>query len=200
MKNFMQGAVRLIAVVGIICLANSCYRLSDMPGKSTEVITKGDLSGRVDFAVAPIIDQREKTFSSLPEEQLRRAFQTGLLRRRYSPLSLEFVDSRVVDAGYVPGSSQEDAVLQITIEEWDDSLWEIHRALIVSIEAIAIDPSAPEGAVLWKARSERRFDKDEFGDPAHQPTESQRLQHACNVIAAEILTAMPARTEAPGRL
>ncbi len=196
----IQGAVRLSLVLCTLVLASSCYRLKGLEGQTTEVITAGDLGSRVEFAVAPIIDVRPVRDSDIPEAQLRKAFQLALLKRRYSPLSLDYVDGQATEAGYHAGASQEEATLQITIEDWDSSLWQIKRALNVQIEVVAIDPNGPAGSVLWRARSERRFDKGAFGDPSRQPTEMQRLQHACNVIATEILSAMPARTEAPGRL
>jgi len=196
----MRGASSLILFVCVSVLVSSCYRLKPLDGQSTEVITSGNLGARVEFAIAPVVDLREVAESKIPDRQLRDAFAHALLKRRYSPLSLDYVDSKVVNASYEPGAAQEEAVLQITVMEWDSSLWQIHRALHVTIEAVAIDPEDPDGAVLWKARVARRFDKDDFGDPAHQPTEPLRLQHACDVIAVELLSEMPARTEAAGRL
>lgn len=200
MKNSMRGATSLILFVLVAVSASSCYRLKALEGESTEVITTGDLGARVEFAVAPIVDDRKVMTKALPTDTIRRAFQMALLKRRYSPLSLDYVDSQVVNASYAPGAAQEEAMLRITIEEWDSALWDIHRALEVTIEVEAIDPQAPAGAVLWKARSSRRFDKADFGEPAHQPTELQRMQHACEVIANELMRKMPARTEAAGRI
>jgi len=200
MKNSMRGALSLILLLCVSVSVSSCYRLKPLDGQSTEVITTGDLGSRVEFAVAPVIDLREDDHTAIPAGTLRRAFQVALLKRRYSPLSLDYVDSQVVNAAYEPGAADEEVMLRITISEWDSSLWEIHRALRVTIEVEAIDPKDPAGAVLWKARCSRRFDKAEFGEPAHQPTELQRMQHACEVIANEMMLKMPPRTEAAGRL
>ena len=175
----IREAARLLPAVLVLFLT-ACYQLPPREGGSVDVITVGDIEtvSPVDIAVAPLIDLTEVLPTHIPEEDLRTAFARALVKRRYTPLHLDYVDRHVVDAAYAPGAAGEDAVLVISVEEWDDSLWDIHYALNVTLEAVVIDPDAPSGAELWKARVSRRFDKNDFGEPTLQPTEIQRLQHA----------------------
>ena len=198
--RFLTGVAMF---AGALLAFPSCQQLTPMGGRTVDVITTGDLEavGPIDIAVAPVVDLTEGVQGGeIPDRILRTAFQRALLKRRYSPLSIGYVDSFVVDGAYAHGSAAEDAVLVLSIERWNDTLWEIHHALEITMEVRVVDPTAPAGSDLWKGRVERRFDKSDF--PGHDglSTDVQRFENACNSIASEILAAMPARTSAPGRL
>ena len=100
-----------------------------------------------DIVVMPVANHTGQ--ASLPLSELRRAFQEGLVLRRYSPLSLEYVDSHLdyaaaegseaIEASYPVGSLQEGAVLQIAINTWDDSAWRSHGRLTIQADVHLLD-------------------------------------------------------------
>ena len=100
-------------------LAVGCNSLPDRPGAHTELLMRGTLESirPVDVAVAPITNL--SSAADVPEEALRTAFHEALVKRRYSSLSLEYVDLQVVEASYVTGSADEDACLRVEIRNWD---------------------------------------------------------------------------------
>ncbi|MCP3917320.1 MAG: hypothetical protein GY711_17375 [bacterium] len=182
----------VIAIVG-----SSCQELPHQTGTRVQVLEHGRIEelNPNDIAVPPIILSQEGL--RVPEE-LRAAFQRGLVKRRYTPLSLEYVDSSVIEASYDPGRLQEDAVCQVTVHDWDSTLWDARTALFVDIEMRMIDPEAPDGPALFAARLPGRFD---FGGDSHRyANDNARLRAACDHLVEEILSAMPARRTGPGRL
>jgi hypothetical protein len=140
----------------------------------------------VDVAVAPVNNSAGK---EVPSKDLRECFHETLVSRRYSPLSIAFVDRNVVDATYTPGASNEQAVLTIDVERWDRSLWKTHNALTVRIHVRMLD--AASGGELWSGRVDQRYD---FGAALDNlPTETAKVRFACEKIAAEVLERLPAR-------
>ena len=170
----------------------------DVP-KSRGVAVHATESGRllavnpIEVAVAPIVNAAG---ASLPAAALRDSFQKGLVERRYSPLALDYVDRKVVEASYTPGASDEQAALVITVEKWDSSLWTTHGAITAKVVAQMIDAKGG-GEVLWSATADQRFDFPELRE--HLSTETARVQYACDEIAAELLAKLPPRTPKPGR-
>lgn len=147
----------------------------------------------IEVAVAPIVNA---SGASVPAGELRVSFQRELVERRYSPLALDFVDRRVVDAAYTPGAAQESATLTVTIEKWDSSLWTTHGAITAKITASLLDAKG-SGDVLWSATADQRFDFLQVRE--NLSTEGARVRYACDAIAAELLARLPARTARPGR-
>lgn len=192
---FLRVAASCTAVLACVALA-ACSSIPKRPGSSVETISPATVGARspVDVVVAPIANPTNT--ASLPGEALRESFHDGLVKRRYSPLALTYVDRKVVDAAYKPGSLQEEAVLQVTVERWDDSLWDTHRALTIKISARLIDATSSTGADLWAGRLERRFDVDQTGESTLGA--AGLMRRACESIAAELLAALPARDPAPG--
>lgn len=180
---------------GLLLLA-ACTSIPRRPGGTIETVPSGKLEMKspIDVAVAPI--ENASGVKGIPLAMLRESFHKGLVKRRYSPLGLEYTDRKVVDAAYKPGSLQEEAVLQIKIERWDTSLWASHDALTIKAEARLIDAQDPKGGDLWIGRVEQRFD---FGqDRERFATEDPMWRFACDQIASEVLAALPARNAAPG--
>jgi hypothetical protein len=167
-------------------------------GVTVETSSTGKLEKRnpIDVVVAPI--ENESKNEAAPLADLRAAFQHGLVKARYSPLSLELVDSKVVDDVYKPGALQEDADLVVKIERWDTSLWDTHSALLIKAEVRMIDPKEPAGGVLWTGKIDHRY---EFGAYRNKYNTDAAMSHfVCEEIASEILAALPPRTTAPGSL
>jgi hypothetical protein len=144
----------------------------------------------LEIAVAPVVNAAGR---DVPQQDLRVAFHRALVERRYSPLALEYVDRKVVDAAYTPGAAEESATMTITIEKWDASLWATHGAVTAKMSVQIVDPKG--GAVLWSGTTDRRFDFPDVRE--NLSTERARIQYACNQIASEILTRLPSRTARP---
>ncbi len=195
LRSTLRVAAGCIPVAACIALA-ACSSIPKRPGSSVETLSPSNVAARspVDVVIAPIANPSGK--ASVPSEMLRESFHDGLVKRRYSPLALTYVDRKVVDASYKPGTLQEEAVLQVTVERWDDSLWDSHRAVTLRIAARLIDAANPSGGDLWAGRLERRFDVDKGGESTLGA--DGLMRKACESIAAELLAALPARDPAPG--
>jgi len=140
----------------------------------------------IDVAIAPVHNAAGK---DVPAAELRMCFHKGLVARRYSPLALAYVDRNVVDAAYTPGASNEQAVMIIDIERWDTSIWKTHNAISTRMVVRMLD--AAGGQELWSGRVDQRFD---FGTAIdNMPTETARMNYACESISAAILEKLPAR-------
>jgi hypothetical protein len=150
----------------------------------------------VEIVIAPVIDARTQKGRemALPTGTLRTALQSVLVQRRYSPLNLDLVDTKVVNAAYRPGSLDEQAVLQLTVERWDTSLWTVRQSITATLDARMLSPT---GTVLWSGRlQDARFD---FADIKEQyTTESALIRHACTKVLTELLAALPPREPRPG--
>jgi len=195
-KNRLQVHLGILSLLFTLFGVSACKQLPQRPGADVQV-TPGRLGqlNPSDVVVAPIINKMER--AEAPEHEIREAFQAALVRRRYSPLALDFVDSRVVDAAYRPGALQEEAVLQIVVHDWDDSKWETRTALIVDIEAVMIDASGPTGEALWSGRLTKRYNIDT--DRSRFATQAQMRREACQRVAVDLMAAMPGRATEPGR-
>ncbi len=173
-------------------LAVSCRNLPTQYGESVQVLQDGGQLQAVnpnDIVVAPVELAIEGL--TVPDRQLRTAFQGMLIRRHYSPLALDFVDSRVVEASYTAGALHEQAVLQIVIHNWDARYWGTRDAMVVDIEARMLDTRNPDGPPLWAARLPRRFDMAEDAATATSDVMLKRL--LCERIAKDLLSVLPGR-------
>ena len=94
----------------------------------------------------------------LPLESLRAKFHAGLVKKRYSPLSLEFVDARAIEAAYRPGAMDEQAVFQVTLLDWGDRALETHGRLEVTAAIHLLDAERGSGEVLWGGTVTRKVD------------------------------------------
>jgi len=197
----MQSAIRTFSVLAVLIgVGTACQTTPRMPGRDVQVTDQGRLVelNPSDIAVLPI--EVVGTSIAPPVETLRRSAMKGLVRRRYSPLSAGMVDEQLlptegadgpVEASYAPGDLEEDAVLKITIDEWDTKHWDIRRAIAVGLTARMIDPRDPLGPDLWTARIDREF---RFSTDGAVPTASTRaLERACDEIFSEVFSRLPAR-------
>jgi hypothetical protein len=173
-----------------------CNQLPPERGTHVQTVASDKLEKRnaIEVAVPPI--QNATGDDTVPIVDLREAFQAGLVRRRYSPLSLDYVDRKVIDATYTPGSLQESAVLQVEIQGWDTSLFETRAALTVKARARLIDAENPANGQLWSGTLDHRFDFEAERD--RFTTQESFLRYACGRVADELLAALPAREAHPG--
>lgn len=189
----------LFTFLGSACLgvvSASCNQLPPERGEHVQTVSSDKLDKRnpIEVVVAPVANATGD--DTVPIVMLREAFQAGLVRRRYSPLALEYVDKKVVDATYTPGSLQESAVLQIEIQGWDTSLLEARAAISVKARARLVDAEDPAKAELWSGFIDHRFDFE--ADRDKYPAREVFQRYICTRIADELLAALPAREAAPG--
>jgi TolB-like protein len=175
-------------------LASGCRSLPRPAGMHTEASASPELTSKapMEVAIAPVVND---SGVKVPEGALRQGFANGLIKRRYSPLALTYVDSRVTDAAYSPGAANEQAVLQIQIERWDEALWSSRAAISLTLNAKLLDTKT--NAELWSGRVDRRFD---FSTSEAYATDAERVQAACDQIAYEVLARLPQRQTGPGKL
>jgi hypothetical protein len=186
---------QLVHLASLVCLATACNSLPHPPGENVTTQKGNALEQHspIEVAIAPINDSSGNT--ALPRNELRSAFQGALLRRRYTPIALSLVDSKVVNAAYKPGALDEQAVLLLDVQRWDTHLWESRSVIEVTIRARVVAPDNPSGE-LWSGVLEKRCD---FGEVQEQyATEAALRRYACEQIANELLEAMPARQPVPG--
>jgi len=191
-----RSIVRSSSCVALLLAVGACYQLPKAKGYDVQVHS-GALADKNprDVAIAPVLFVHEDTRA--PEEALRRAFQKGLVLRRYSALALEQVDENLVEASYTPGRVNEDAVLEILVYSWNEREWDSRALLIVDLEARLIDPAGTSLDPLWAGRLEKRFQFTRQAETT--PSGRTRMQRACDAIATEILSVLPPRTVLPGR-
>jgi hypothetical protein len=194
-RPVLRRRPRSLALLGLGLVLVACNNLPERRGASVVqgVAPSGALeeANPADIVVAPILDETGNR--AFPAAMLREAFQAGLVKRRYSPLGLAYVDDHVVEGAYTPGTLEEDAVLTVIVESWDTTYLESRGGIAVRAEARLTD-AATQG-LLWSGRIDRSFD---FGSlRARNPTRERFQREACDKIAGEILAALPARTPQP---
>ena len=188
--------------------AVACRSLPDPKGDEVQVLYEGALeeASPVDVVVAPV--ENRSGDPDVPGDLLRESFQRALVKRRYSPLALEFVEQAieevevpsgdgegvVTEASYRPGSLGEDAVLRVIVHEWDDSLLDTHGIVDARIDAYMLDGAG--GPELWGGRVVKRVNLTQYRTRA--ATDRALLAFGCDEMAEEVLAAMPARTPRPG--
>ncbi len=160
----------------------------------------------VDIAVLPPVDAtppREMLIPGIqaptpPVEKFRLAAYEQLIQRRYTPLSLDFIDMKLlgkpepVAASYqdMRGSWGEDAVLGITINHYNASRLEARKAISIGLEAYLL--SSRTGETLWQGRISRNFDFSE-DDRAAQASKQDLEEKAITKIVEEIFQQIPRR-------
>lgn len=140
-----------------------------------------------DIVVLPI---ENTTGKELPLEELRSDFHARLVRLRYSPLALDYVDAnRPLEASYTPGGLSEEAAFAVVITGWDDTLWNSHRRLVIDAEVHMLD--AITGAPIWGGTVSRRVDV--MKDVPRSALDRTLLSHALELFAGDVLASMPPR-------
>lgn len=176
--------------------AVACQELPDQPGRTVHVTETGRVEevNPNDIVVAPIQFLDEALI--VPQRALREAFVRELVARRYAPLSLDLVDEGVVEASYRTGILQEDAVLVITVRDWDKDTWSARHALDVDLEVRLVDPRNPNGPPLWAAVLDDRFDFTHWEE--RHATPDALLRAALEHVAGQVLARLPKRDVSPG--
>jgi hypothetical protein len=174
-------------------LASACATPPPPRGATQENLAARRLNAvqPVEVVVMPVENLTEAT--ALPLNDLRDQFQRGLVQRRYSPLSLEFVDQhRTSEATYRPGALGEQAVLRVAITGWDTSRWRSHATIVIDADVHLLDATAPETSnALWGGHANRRIDLSRQRDTFL--SERAMLQKAVELFVDEVLGTLPAR-------
>ena len=140
-----------------------------------------------DIVVLPI---RNTTGMDLPLEELRVGFHARLVRLRYSPLALDYVDAnQPVEASYVPGRLSEEAAFEVVITGWDDSLWRTHSRLVIDADVHVLD--GVTGAPIWGGHVSRRVDV--IKDIPRSALNRTLLSRALEIFVGDVLASMPPR-------
>lgn len=191
----IRPSLRHLSFVFLALALAGCGSIPTRRGTSVDVSPSAKLerASPTDIAVLPV--EVAAGLKKVPAKEMREALESGLVLRRYSPLATAFVDSKVTEAAFQPGSLREDAVLRVTIENWDDKSWVTHGAVTLRLHARILDSKS--GGELWAGRLDRRFDlgkdRDQF------TTEAPMRKLLCDTVVGELFSALPARVTKPGR-
>ena len=174
----------------LILFVSSCQDTPKPPrGYDNLGLDAGTLSevNPTDFVVLPV---ENATGRDVPVDELRVGFHAGLVRLRYSPLALDYVDAnRPVEASYAPGQLSEEAALKVVITGWDDSRWATHSRLIIDAEVHVLD--GVTGASIWGGHVTRRVDV--VKDLPRSALNRTLLSRALDEFVGDVLASLPPR-------
>lgn len=143
-----------------------------------------------DVVVLPIENQTGR--SGLPLDHMRKQFHEGLVKLRYSPLALDYVDSKVVDATYTPGELREEGIFRVFLTGWDDSNWGTRGRLVIDADVYLLDANRPEvGSALWGGHVQRVMEMGQAREIA--ATERALMERTIERYVSEVLASLPAR-------
>jgi hypothetical protein len=144
----------------------------------------------LEIAVLPVQSSTGK--ENVPLEALRQAFHHGLVRQRYTPLALAYVDTKIVEAAYTPGESNENAILQVFVSRWDDSRWKSGAELRVDGEIYLLDVAHPDPTkALWGGKFSRTVTM--LARRQVVATDGELLNEAVQQFAEDVLASLPSR-------
>jgi len=181
----------LTALASLACFS-ACGPTRPPRGLDNPQIIVGSLSqvNPLDIVVLPI--QNNTGRPNLPLAQLRQAFHAGMVHQKYSPLSLDYVDQRVVEAAYTPGTLNEQAILQVFINSWDDSQWKSMSRLHIEAEVYLLDSKNPDQRQpLWGGKVDRHIDLGR--EMAGIPNSNAAMTRAIEKFTDDVLASLPPR-------
>ncbi|MAG63857.1 hypothetical protein CMO84_10095 [Candidatus Woesearchaeota archaeon] len=203
-RSTTHRSIQALAVTALFTIA-SCALPNSIPeqrGGGVAVLAGTGLEelNPADVAVAPVAihmeDMSQRHRDAVPQWGLRQAMQRALVRRRYSPLSLDFVDSSVVNASYSAGAVGEQAVCEIIVHSWSERYWATEKRLDVDVEVRMVDPAAVEGSTpLWAARMDGMVALNSI---TNYSSEEALRAAVLDEISLELVARMPARNLSAG--
>lgn len=194
-KNRIRTLALTLALAAGI---SACAQLPHRYGKNVVMLPSGGLieAAPTDIVVAPVVILDDAAAGDVPRDELRAAFQRFLPLRRYTPLSLEYVNERAVEASYTVGACDEEATLEIRIHRWDDTFWETRGTIDAVVEARFVDATGAYSQPLWAGHLEQQMNT---GSERESHSSSERLIEAlCDEITRELLEDLPSRRVEPG--
>ena len=192
MKQLVRIAPLFLAALVAVAGFAACGPTRPPRGLDNPNLIVGALSqvNPTDIVVLPIQNKTGRT--GLPLAQLRQAFHAGLVRQKYSPLSLEFVDARVVEAAYTPRMLEEQAILQIFVNNWDDSQWHSMSKLHIEAEIYLLDSMNPDPRQpLWGGKVDRYVDLSR--EMPGLSSNSAAMKLAIEKFTQDVLASLPPR-------
>lgn len=191
----------LIASVLALSIAGACRTFP--PVDVIPSVSTGPALAAVnpmEVAILPVLDNTVADSASWLLDDMRHQAQRAVVDRSYTALGLAHVDTRLVGegAGWSPrdqslvrlcGRFEEDAILGITVNVWDEA--EIMRTARVRFALEAQLVGGSESQVLWNGRLEGSIKAGGAG-----PAPFDRQDRARDVAAravAELVALLPAR-------
>jgi hypothetical protein len=190
---------RTLPSLALLALAAACASAPKLPpgADNPGLAAQDELKSVNPCEVAVLRVENRTQQTGLPLDALRKHFHEGLVERHYSPLALAFVDKHytggaAAEASYVPGASQEHAVLKIVLTGWDDKLWKSHARLVVDADVWLLDASATAGSEpLWGGHVSRTMDMARLRE--FTAGDGPLLDRTMEDFADQVLASLPAR-------
>ena len=192
MKQLDRTAPLFLVALASIGLFAACESTKAPRGLDNPNLIVGSLNqvNPLDIVVLPIVNSTGR--DGLPLAQLRQSFQAGLVRQKYSPLSLDYVDAHVVEAAYKPGELKEQAILQLSINGWDDSQWQSLSRLHIEAEINLLDSQkADPRQPLWGGKVDRYIDLSR--EMPGIPNATVAMNMAIERFTQDVLSSLPPR-------
>lgn len=182
----LGSSIFLLALLATACGTPHRPRGADNPG-----LVLGRLAEKnpLDIAVLPVTNATGR--GDVPLDQIRREFAAGLVGLRYSPLALDYVDRRAVEASYEPGSLAEHALLRVSITRWDDTHWRSHGRIAVEGDVALTDAASLAAPALWGGHVARQVELGLARDVI--ATDADRRAEAVRRFVQGVLASLPAR-------
>ncbi len=135
---------------------------------------------------------------ALPLAEIREIAYRELIRQRYTPISLTFLDNAFFgkatpsEASFkeVEERTNADALLSISIKRWDDSRWRGDKVLGIGAELYLID--AKTGETLWQANIDWDMNFAMESD-IHRATTTELTDRAVSRFFQRLVQAIPMR-------
>jgi len=184
----------VLATLLVACGALSCGTPHHVLGADNDGLTVGRLAtvNPLEVVVPPI--ENNTGVETIPLGDLREKFHAGLVKLRYTPLSLDYVDRNAtpIEAGYQPGALGEQATLRVILTGWDDSLWRSRSRLVVDADVYLLDASNSElSKALWGGHVTRNIDLSL--QAAAVSTPKAMLDRATSEFVDGVLASLPPR-------
>ncbi len=173
---------------------SGCASTHKVRGADNEGLSAGRLAAVNPLEVVVPGIENQCGRDGLPLDALRARFHAGLVKLRYTPLALDYVDrnASAVEASYRPGALGEQASLRVVLTGWDDSLWKSRSRLVIDADIYLLDAREPElSRALWGGHVTRTIDLSR--QAAALPTAGAMLDRAVAEFVDGVLASLPAR-------
>lgn len=152
----------------------------------------------IDIAVLPVYTGRK--FEPSLAKALRGTVKDELLDKRYSPVSFDsidsklgdFPDSRELDLHTMRGNFDEDALLYVRLDQWDDSMLSKHQFMLVGLTFTLYDSRT--GSQLWTHRVTDRSMR--MPSPNRPEGDKTTEGYIASQLVSEALATLPTKDQA----
>lgn len=196
-RNFSSRLVATLILLGCAALPvalTGCAASHKVRGADNEGLSTGRLGVVNPLEIVVPRIENQSSVAGIPLDELRAKFHAGLIKLRYTPLALDYVDrnAAAVEAGYRPGELGEQATLRVVLTGWDDSLWKSRSRLVVDADIYLLDAREPElTRALWGGHVTRTIDLSR--QVAAAPTAGAMMERAVTEFVDGVLASLPPR-------